>query len=143
MNEERRRCSVEFSRASGPDSPITISVDDPVSGIRHVDIEMAPAEFAKAVIGLGGCPGTYILRGLALYGATREYKNERVAVRWTASEEERRAALARHEVDGWRGRLEDTTNHHMTVADGLQEVGFERWMRDGQPIVDEVNGNGR
>lgn len=98
---------------------IRIEINDASNGIRVVDAVVQLADFAQAITGLYRVPCTGTLYAPELAGMVRETKTEHVLVRDPfGKDRERRVAeaVARFEVDGWRGRVSDATNSHCRVS---------------------------
>lgn len=107
---------ISITRPQGhSDDYINIKIVDRLSGIRFVECNMSLANFALALTGHGHVDCTFIPRGLDGIGKTRENKVERVFVPKVGYGKDTEivcAALAEHEVDGWKARSGDATNHH-------------------------------
>jgi hypothetical protein len=117
-----------ISRASGgqaDDKPIHISIEDDLSGCRVLDIYMALDEFAKSITASYGAADIQHFP-MSPIGKKVENKSEIVPFNWTlrTSKEEEDAALAPFEVDGWKARRSDLTNHHCRTNKGQRVVFF-------------------
>ena len=131
------------------DRPITFRIEDRLSGIEFCEVHVSLEDFAKAITGQGGIPCRVEVRGLHLVGKRRENKTEQVFVPdgpFETREARAKAAVAEHEVDGWRGRVGDATNSHNRISGGRDEGGyrmrvvFTRWVDEatGLPVASEA-----
>lgn len=137
--------TIRISRTSsnrGPDT-IRIYLEDTISGAQFVTAELTPHDLAMALTGMGDTPCTFEVRGLRVLGKQREVKTEKVPVPdgWLFAKDGPTSTelLAPFEVDGWRARLGDLTNHHRcTTLDGAPaySVTFTRHVdpETGEPV---------
>jgi hypothetical protein len=104
------------------------------SAVRFVEVELTPHDLAMALTGMGATPCTFELTDTELVGLERQHKTVVVRVASNIYGPGRgkaiKAALAPHEVDGWRASRDDCVNSHRVVkyGDGWYEcsVLFER-----------------
>lgn len=136
------------------DEPVSIRVEDQLSGLEVISIRMTLEDFATALMGQGFIPCTFDYNDTKRIGMHREVKTELVkfncyrdrpsrqvnASNYAEVEEEYlRSKLAPFEVDGWSGRTYDLTNgHNIVTIDGesYQKVGFMRFVNEkGEPLL--------
>lgn len=133
---------VTISRASGGPAdaePIHITIDDEISGCRVLDLYMRLDEFAKAVTSSQGKASIRHFRS-APVGMKAENKTEIVPYKHAYGKdhsEDEAKALGPFEVDGWRARRSDLSNHHHYVSEGKQRVTFFRHVNPdtGEPVI--------
>jgi hypothetical protein len=124
--------SIVITRASSSESNVyVLRINDDMSGVVVCEIHMTAEQFAAALTAqhVAGIPVEW--PGAGLIGKVREVKQELVFVRTgsDATEKERVvAAIAAYEVDGWRGRAADATNHHRHRGGGRYDVTFTRFV---------------
>lgn len=114
---------------------VRITVEDATSKVEFLEVSLTMEQFALAVTGIGCVPCAIDLRGIENVGKQRETKTEQVFIPDHDLSERDKIAVAavmKHEVDGWRARREDATNHHNyagRVEGGtLQRVHFSRFV---------------
>jgi hypothetical protein len=141
---------------SGRDDPrpITIAIEDALSGITVIEAHVALSAFAEAVTGFGErpCELEWHPAAAALIGRRREHKRLEVPIPplpWSKQDEARRrvlirAAIAPYEADGWRGRDSDAENGHNRVqgatgprGESVMRISFDRWVDDDGTAVEE------
>lgn len=139
MKRESLSGTVQISRASGgtiDHTPIHIEIQDEISHCRVLDIYMSFEEFAKA---LTSSIGKADIRHFpdSPIGMRAESKTEIVPFEsgYPAAESDITKALKPFEVDGWKARRSDMTNHHHRVSGG-QKVVFFRHVnpKTGEPV---------
>lgn len=117
--------SIVRQSGSGEDrSLVAIEVTDGLSGCRLLDVEMNFEDFGKALLGQGFMPCEFDFYEKCPIGKQHQHKQEEVFVpRHDYREREAVSAVAvkPYEVDGWKGRISDCTNHHNRVR--INEVG--------------------
>lgn len=127
------------------DDTVHIQIEDALSGIRFVDVEMDLTTFAQAITSMS-VGVNFESSSLHLVGMTRE--NKQVALTrskpyngsWNddaAMEECVREDLARHETDGWVGSWRDAFNNHNLVKGTVEtyRVGYTRYVdAGGKPV---------
>jgi hypothetical protein len=71
-----------------------------------------------------------VIRGLEKVGLIREHKTTAVLIPNMATDDQVRAAVAKHEQDRWIGHDKDARNHHNVCDAGgeFYNVSFERWV---------------
>lgn len=124
-----------ISRPRGANAEcIAIRVTDATSGTRILELQIAPADFAEALVGLSNvkCDGHFYQD--SPIGKTRENKTTRVKIPQkfrSIKVEERKAVAAKilkpFEVDGWIGNADDLFNHHRSSGE-FQTVSFHRFV---------------
>ena len=129
---------ITISRPAGYDiDSITIEIEDTLSCVPFLSVQVSYANFTKALTGQGYIPCEFETRGLELIGKRREAKTEHVFVPDGSHEtRDKRAynAVKQYEKDGWKGRREDALNFHRRKeadAGGVwYEVTFKRHVED-------------
>lgn len=131
MSNPKGRISIHRPRNS---DYISIEISDELSGVEFVEAHIEYTDFAKLITGMSDVDCEIITRGLHLVGMIREHKTVKVFM--PDGEHKTRGdralvAVQEYEVDGWKGDLRDTLNHHNQVArragDGAwYKVGFVR-----------------
>lgn len=104
---------------------VTIRVIDKVSGIEFVCISVSPEELGLAITGQGQIACEYSLNGLQSIGKKSE--NKTAIVPYAPGDNNRKhdpKALAAMEIDGWKVRRDDLTNHHCWTEKGIRCVFF-------------------
>lgn len=125
------KLSISRTRSNRDDeSCISITVTDELSRTRFLKIEISPEEFANAITNLGERPCMFELSA-GLVGKRREHKTVVVPLKdpFKATADERLAAIAEYEVDGWIGYKPDANNHHNYSDKGVR-VGFVRYISE-------------
>lgn len=107
---------------------IRIRVQDNLSGVSFIEVQMTLENFALALTGLGYVDCGFELFRPDLVGKIEQNKTEFVPLRDTfwATDEERQEALRAFEVDGWKARNGDIKNSHNYTKDGKVKVVFFR-----------------
>ena len=133
---ELGKCSLSISRVrGGGKEPISIVANDRVSRLRLFECRVSLEQFAEALTGTGRVDCTCSFNRSDKIGKTRQHKTESVEV------PERGCALhldalkeliAKHETDGWQGRVADLNNYHNRSGDGRYSVLFERWVDNSE-----------
>jgi len=115
---------------------IEISVVDVLSGSEFIEVKVKLDEFARALTGLGRVDCVFEHKP-ALVGMTREWKTELVPFTAYGTRRDDESAIAQalrpFERDGWEGRVDDLFNGHRRSGDGMQRVGFERYVETKEP----------
>ena len=112
---------ITISRIQGRDLPanevVRITLVDDVSTLHAVEVSMSLESFAECVLGLGHSHCTFKFNNSVFVGTSvGESKTEVVPTKaYSLTPKQVDAALVPFEVDGWRARVEDMTNHHCTV----------------------------
>jgi hypothetical protein len=124
--------AITISRPSGGETRyIRIALEDRLSSIEFLEIEIPLEAFAEAVTGLAYTDCVFELRGLDKVGKRREHKHEMVPLpkSYGLTDEEIDAALAPFEVDGWKGSHYDAKNSRNYVhGSGKSRIGFVRYV---------------
>lgn len=113
------------SYGSGKEA-ICIEVIDESSGVQFIELEMALADFTKAVTGQAHVDVEFELRGVDLVGMVRENKTEEVYMPdgdYDKREQRAARALKKQEVDGWKGRIDDCLNMHKRIGSHPKKKG--------------------
>lgn len=140
------------SGGSGGDEDFArLSLQDRRSHTHLFEIRFSLDSWAKLLASRGEQDVKVEMYPCDMIGATHEVKKERVFVEgrvpYLKDSAERvafaRVALARFEVDGWRGYTDDLFNHHKLVGamgseGATYEVSFTRWTRDGRPAFSQL-----
>lgn len=120
---------ITISRPRGLDGDhISIQLQDSLSGITFCQARLSLAEFAQCLTGLGytDCEFDFYPSNV---GKVLENKTELVALGTKYTVDEKVAAIAKFEVDGWVGRQEDVGNwHKRSKKDDGWHVGFRRFV---------------
>lgn len=106
-------------------SDMEISFRDELSGTLFLKAEISANDLMLALTGLGDVDIEFELYPQYV-GKTLETKTEIVPLGWEYFDE-KRAAVARFEVDGWKGEDRDIGNHHNRVEGGWR-VRFHRYV---------------
>jgi hypothetical protein len=115
-------------------NPIYIQIEDDLSGVTFLKVQLSLENFAKMITGLGYIDCDFELGGLDKVGAKREHKEEIIPVPNNFSFREDTDLIDKYmkiyEVDGWLGRREDFDNNHNRVkGKSAFEVNFTRWIK--------------
>ncbi len=115
------------SSSRGPDT-IRFRMEDDSSGVTFIEAELSLEDFAKVLTGLGHVSCNFELHAQNV-GKTREVKSEIVPLedKYRATDEQRQEALKPFEVDGWKARERDISNHHNYSDKGVKVV-FTRFV---------------
>lgn len=119
---------------------IEIRFYDCDASIEFAIMHLTPEAFAKALTGLGYVEGVLEVRGLELVGTRMEHKTEIVPVPLGYSKSDELKALKvlkTYEVDGWKARSGDITNHHNYIPHKGMSIVFFR----NVPKQENVNEN--
>lgn len=109
--------------------PIRIEVEDARAGVQFLTLRMTGDALAQALVGSMQVDCELELGGLQNVGKQSEHKRVQVGpLEWNSTDEEVLAALARHEVDGWTGRVGDARNPHNRNREGMYMVVYYRWV---------------
>lgn len=107
---------ITISRPIGHDvESITIEIEDILSGVSFLSVQVGYANFTKALTGQGYIPCEFETRSLELIGKRRETKTERVFVpdgSYETRDKRAHNAVEQCEKDGWKGYYEDALNFH-------------------------------
>lgn len=127
--------TITISRYQGcGETGIAIHVEDALSHVTFLDIEISPESFGNAISGLASQNCMFRLTAIQNVGMKREYKEENVPYEGYAGDSvTKKKALAPFEKDGWRGSLEDLGNHHRQTTKGFR-VGFVRYVETTQTL---------
>lgn len=133
--------NISINRCSGTDGYVCrIEINDGSSSCRIIEMELSFEALGQAITGLSFQPVKFNLYGSDHIGKKHEYKTELVKIQrdiigWKPDEDslaKLSEALKPYEVDGWKARIDDAFNHHLTrlTDDGCVEVtmGFDRWV---------------
>jgi len=115
---------------------VSIRFNDETNGAEFLDAKMSLGSFADALLGLARVYCEFELRPQHV-GKRREIKTEIVTVSsYSPTPEQKAAALAPFEVDGWVGRQSDLGNHHCAagvstrIGEYAYRVSFVRFVED-------------
>jgi hypothetical protein len=103
---------------SGVDRCVVIELEDDSSGTRVVSIHLTPHDLAMALTGSGCNPCEFDWPTSPHVGKVHEHKQVAVWIPQVAKSVTReiiRIAVAKYEVDGWKGYDEDALNWHRHV----------------------------
>ena len=125
-------------RTGGDSSSINIEFIDDLSGTLMAKADISMENFAKAVTGQGYLPCEVMFNDSGIVGKTREHKYELIPRYDSGScdistmvEWYKHRILPTYEIDGWKCRESDLTNHHN--YDGKKvKVLFERYVETSQ-----------
>jgi hypothetical protein len=129
---KRFKGSIRFGRPRGNIDPVvTIDIEENISGIQFLEVEMEPAAFAEALVGNTSELCMFTIRGTDKIGWTSENKTEIVFVPDGERKDKKRIdkALAAYEVDGWSARRSDCDNMHTHVSKDPPKGKQGRWHR--------------
>lgn len=139
---EALKGKLTISRANSNRGPgyIKINLIDDISGCRVAEVHIDPASFAEALTGLGRveCEFDPPPRIAGLIGAQHEHKSVPVRLpdgyALKPDDPEVIAALAEHEVDGWRADRDQVNNPHHG-PNHARQITYRRYIgADGRPI---------
>ena len=122
---------------------ISITIQDRLSHNRVVEVRVPLDNFSKALTGQGYLDCELKYPDQSRIGKKNEVKKEFVPFHeYNPTEEQLTSALEPFEVDGWKGRRGDLTNHHKyAVKDGDvkgQWVVFERYVETQEEDLQEL-----
>ena len=107
---------ITISRPAGHDiDSITIEIEDTLSCVPFLSVQVGYANFTKALTGQGYIPCEFETRGLELIGKRRETKTVCIRVPdgpYETRDKRAHNAVKQCEKDGWKGRHEDALNFH-------------------------------
>jgi hypothetical protein len=123
------KLSVSRFQSNTRDNGVHIRVIDAKSHTCVLELEISVEEFGHAVLGLSEreCEATWKIENL---GLVYEHKTEFVPIKKNVSKEK---ALAKFEVDGWKGRIDDYGNYHKHAKrNGVEgfDVVFTRYVEE-------------
>lgn len=120
---------ITISRPRGLDSEhISIQMQDALSGTTFCQVRMSLAEFAQCLTGLGysDCEFDFYPGNV---GKKLESKTELVELGTSYTVDEKEAAIAKFEVDGWIGYQKDVGNYHKRSKNGdFWRVNYHRYV---------------
>jgi hypothetical protein len=99
---------IDISRSGK--KPIFITLEDDLSGVPVIEIEMTPEDFALFLTGLSGRECKFKLYNSPFVGKRREYKEAQVTFPgegWGITDEQKAKGLEPFLVDGWRVFYQD------------------------------------
>lgn len=109
---------------------ITIRVEDELSHCQMIEVQVGLAEFAEALTNLACRPCMVEFNDSGVIGKRREHKTESIffpdaEVRHGTYGRDAgiRKILAAHEIDGWKARDDDATNHHRMTYNAVDAAG--------------------
>lgn len=107
---------------------IHIRLEDDSSHIAFLDVYLSLEDFAKTLTN-SYMDCEYELRGIQNVGKKLETKTENVPLNdpYMTTDEARLEALKPFEVDGWKARESDISNHHRYQKDSIS-VTFSRFV---------------
>ncbi len=119
---------MSINRVSSNPSFIRLEIEDDVSGTRFLQVGISLENFARMLTGSNYLDCDFELHTQNV-GRTRESKTEIVPLedKYFATDEQRHKALAPFEVDGWKARSDDISNHHNYTDKGIRVV-FTRFV---------------
>lgn len=120
------KLSISRRTSSQRDPFSVLTIEDAVSN-EEIEVKIEAAQLAHALGGAAAQSCDITIHHLARIGKKYEHKTEIVSCAWNATEEQKAAALAPFEVDGWMGTMDDLGNHHKRAEDGCR-VTFHRWV---------------
>lgn len=123
------KLSISRRTSSQRDPFFVLTIEDAVSG-EEIEVKIEAAQLAHALGGAAAQSCDITIHHLARIGKKHEHKTEIVSCAWNATEEQKAAALAPFEVDGWMGNVDDIGNHHRQTGGGYS-VTFHRWVDVG------------
>ena len=122
-----------YNNANDIPLQIHIRLEDDLSGVEFLSIEMSLENLANLITGMGYLDCEFQLRGLDKVGLTREHKIEIIELpddfrSYEKDVEEKITNILQYyEVDGWIGRRSDVTNgHNRAKGKNAQSVSFTR-----------------
>ena len=117
------------------DKPMHVIVTDEISGCRVLELNMEMAEFCKALTSSNGEAEMEYYDSAAI-GMKAETKTEVIPFDcFERNESEIDNVLRQWEVDGWKARRSDMTNHHRRAKDGQSVVFFRHVNPEtGKPV---------
>ena len=118
---------------------VVIFIEDELSTLEILQIEMDMADFGNAITGHGHIPMKFILQDTSKVGKKHEVKTEEVTFNrhnpgGAVLDEEINRAIHEYEVDGWIGNRKDAKNwHHRLARKDSEEtitykINFHRWI---------------
>lgn len=115
-----KKLTGKISIARTRNDAIWIRVEDEISQMRVIEVEMTPEVFGNVVTGLGYQPCEFDFNDSGLVGMKAENKTEIVTLPpgespYGMSEGREREILSPYCVDGWRPRWGDLSNGHNIV----------------------------
>ncbi len=131
---------VYIGRAINGGGNFHLYVTDEISGVRFFDCHMSADQFADFMSNREAQVEGEV-SALHVVGMKAENKTEIVPFDWSGKGANQspkiRKALKPFEVDGWKARVSDLTNHHCRVSAGKQRVVFFRHVdpKTGEPVI--------
>ena len=138
---------------SGGETFPYVRITDRISGCIILEAQLSFEDYAQAVLtSRHDVPCVIAFNDKGPIGKKRETKHELVWVPHGDYGEKRkeaaREAIAKHEVDGWKGSYEDALNSHrirrLPAPEGAKpgdgswyDVGFVRWVRATQEDIEK------
>ena len=120
--------NISINRVTGGgEAEIWISLEEETSGIQFARFKMTLENFAKVITSQSCIEGTLELIGLDKLGWKAENKTEIISAPSGMSDKgkkEAEQAVKTLEVDGWRARKGDVTNHHCWKGNTVSVVFF-------------------
>lgn len=109
---------------------ISLTVEDEISGIVFLKVEISLENMMMALTNVGDCDCKFELRGLVNVGKRYEHKTEMIKISnpFYLSEEEIDKIIQPYEIEGWIARKNDIKNHHNYLSDGTVKVHFGRFV---------------
>ena len=142
MKTLQGKLTIIRTRSNQSDGYVAVQVKDMLSGCEVIEARISLAEFVEALFGAGFRQCEFDLNDSGVVGKQHEHKQVEIFIPSDLSHRTDegaagiRAAIAVHEVDGWRGRDEDARNSHRwtrTPTPKGQEghwmmIAFHRWV---------------
>ena len=121
----------------GTGKGVTIKIVDGRSTCQIVELDLAPADLAEAIMGRAGITAEARWYGAEHIGKYIHYKVEKVWVPDHAYEDREipRKAVAKYETHGWMGSDRDAVNPYRNIHDsrgGIFRVGYHRFRDEPQ-----------
>jgi hypothetical protein len=114
------------------DSKMRLEIEDEISGITFVSVELTLENFAKAITGMAMVEGEMRVGELELVGKKREMKKETVSVENVNLKYEELVKLAApFEIDGWQNLLHKGSRFDVTQnkkGEMSYTIPFVRWI---------------
>lgn len=111
---------------------IHIYVEDCTSGCRVIEVTVEPADFARAITGMGFIPCVIEqFNASSKVGRKKEIKTENIRppeYKVGQTDADFAKILAPFEADGWVGDISTFRNRHNRLEDGSHRVTFRRWL---------------
>lgn len=128
---------ISISRYTSNQPPyrgISISIEDELSGVHFLEVELTSEQLGDAITGQGSVDCNFKLGGLEYIGMKRENKEEWIEIKkgeFIIQDHKRQEELlAPYEVDGWMAHQRDLENHHnFNQKKNAIRVSFVRYVK--------------